>query len=92
MLGRRDPDRYCLATEVAKDLVPALGAPGFEALALVGVQMHINLINIDGVGDSIVETEVDLSFKYSRAATTVIPEVTGLAPWRCEHLFHESSL
>lgn len=58
----------------------------------VGVQMHSNLINIDGVGDSIVETEVDLSFRYSRAATTVIPEVTGLAPRRCEHLFHKSSL
>jgi len=57
----------------------------------VGVQMHSNLINIDGVGDSIVETEVDLSFRYSRAATTVIPEVR-LAPWRCEHLFHKSSL
>jgi len=58
----------------------------------VGVQMHSNLINIDGVGDSIVETEVDLSFRYSRAATTVIPEVIGLAPSRCELLFHEPSL
>jgi hypothetical protein len=82
-----------LATEVAKDLVPALvRSAGFEARAVVGMQMQSNLINIDGVGDSIVETEVDLSFRYSRVATTVIPEVTGLAPRRCEHLFHESSL
>ncbi|HEX3231385.1 MAG TPA: serine/threonine-protein kinase, partial [Pyrinomonadaceae bacterium] len=57
----KDPrDRYSTATEVAKDLVPALArCAGFEARGLVAAQEQGDRINVNGVVGSIAGTKVD---------------------------------
>src|SRR5215510_7676101 len=58
----KDPrDRYGSASEVAKELVPALArCAGFEARGLVAAaEKHVDGINVDDEVDSIARTEVD---------------------------------
>ena len=58
----KDPrDRYGSASEVAKELVPALArTEGFESRGLVAApRKHGDRINVIGVADSIAGTEVE---------------------------------